>query len=103
MNPLMTIIKNKQTNKKLTPRDQMVSRSWAEASCSLGIVLLLVVPKGAPASSWNTRGKSSSINDAIYSIATLNAIFQFSKVKSSSATGAVADKDLTLENYDLDD
>lgn len=37
----------------------MVSRSWAEASCSLGIVLLLVVPKGAPASSWNTHMQSN--------------------------------------------
>lgn len=39
----------------LAPRDQMVSKSWAEASCSLGILLLLVVPNGAPASSCNTH------------------------------------------------
>ena len=38
---------------RLAPRDQMVSRSCAEENCSLGMVLLLVVPNGAPASSYS--------------------------------------------------
>lgn len=36
----------------LTPRDQTVSRSCAAATCSLGMVLLAVLPKGWPAMSW---------------------------------------------------
>lgn len=44
---------NSKRNERLAPRDQMVSKSWADARCSLGIVLLLVVPNGAPANSWN--------------------------------------------------
>lgn len=39
----------------LTPRDQTVSRSWADAVCSLGMVLLAVLPKGWPAMSWWER------------------------------------------------
>ena len=46
--------KEVETDKeRLAPRDQMVSRSCAEENCSLGMVLLLVVPNGAPASSYS--------------------------------------------------
>lgn len=41
----------KETYYGLAPRDQMVSRSWADARCSLGMVLLRVLPNGAPARS----------------------------------------------------
>lgn len=44
-------LQSNKSKERLAPRDQMVSRSWAEAMCSLGMVLLLVVPNGAPANS----------------------------------------------------